>query len=115
MLLNPGDNILVSHRRLFEREHSRYFVGRVDGYEAGIVRAVGFTYLLDPMSGKVIGKDEPRIKLLSIASGTLIVYLLPPEAGPDKAWVMSEVGRLVLTNGEGYTMNLTEDAHAGRV
>ena len=41
MVLKEGDNILVAHRRLFEKDEVRFFVGRVDAYEAGIVKAPG--------------------------------------------------------------------------
>lgn len=115
MLLKSGDNILVAHRRLFEKDQSRFFVGRVEAYDAGIVRATGFTYVLDMMSGRVVGKDEPRTKLLALASGTLIVYLLPAEAGPEAVGIVSELGRLVLSDGKGFTMNLSEVAHGGKV
>ena len=115
MLLKEGDNILVAHRRLFERDQARFFVGRVEGYDAGVVRATGFTYVVDQASGRVIGKDEPRTKLLSLASGTLMVYLLPDWAGPDKVGVVSEAGRLVLTDGKDLLMNLSEAAHGGRL
>ena len=39
MLLEPGDKILVAHRRLFERDVVRFFLGSVDAYERSRRRA----------------------------------------------------------------------------
>ena len=75
MLLQPDDKLLVVHRRLFERDGSRFFVGRVDGYESGIVRLTGFTFVRDPIGGAVSRKSDPRTKLFSLSSGTLLVYV----------------------------------------
>ena len=36
MILNKGAKVLISHRRLYETDHGRYFTGMVDAYEDGI-------------------------------------------------------------------------------
>ena len=77
MLLNEGDKILVAHRRLFARDEARFFLGRVDAYEAGVVKVTGHSYVRDMFAGKMLEKAELRTKLLSLSSGTLMVYLLP--------------------------------------
>jgi hypothetical protein len=35
MILDSGDKILVVHRRLFEADSARYFLGSGDAYESG--------------------------------------------------------------------------------
>jgi hypothetical protein len=45
MMLKEGDKILIAHRRLFEKDDVRFFVGRVDAYEA----ATGHSYVRDIM------------------------------------------------------------------
>jgi hypothetical protein len=42
MLLEPEDKVLVVHRRLFEGDHQRFFVGIVENYEEGIAKVSGF-------------------------------------------------------------------------
>jgi hypothetical protein len=37
MLLKVGDKILVAHRRLYDKDEERFFVGRIEAYEAGVV------------------------------------------------------------------------------
>ena len=115
MLLNEGDKILVAHRRLFEKDEIRFFVGRVDAYEAGVVRVTGHSHVRDAVGGRLIEKDDERTKILSLASGTLIVYLLPDRVALDLLKFVATDGRLVLSDGKGFTMNLTESSHGGHL
>jgi hypothetical protein len=77
MILKEGDKLLVAHRRLFEGDECRFFVGRVDAYEDGVVKATGRTFVRVVTGGRVIEKPEERTKILSLSSGTLMVYQLP--------------------------------------
>src|SRR5262245_37189952 len=77
MILKKSDKVLIVHRRLFENDYSRFFLGTVDAYETGVARVTGFTSLYIPFEGSFFVKDEQRTKIFSISSGTLIVYLLP--------------------------------------
>ena len=115
MLLNEGDKILVSHRRLFEKDSVRFFIGRVEAYEAGLVKATGHSYVRDPLWGQVIEKAEQRTKLLSLSSGTLIVYQLPKALNLDALKFVATESRVCLTDGKDFTMNLTEATHEGQV
>jgi len=45
MILQEGDKIMVVHRRLFENDKARYFIGIVDGYENGIIKVSGHTWI----------------------------------------------------------------------
>ena len=115
MLLNEGDKILVANRRLFEKDEVRFFIGRVDAYEAGVVKATGHSYVRDLMDGGLIEKAEERTKILPLFSGTLLVYLLPAGMKLDTVKFVAEDGGLLLTDGKGFTMNLAEHAHGGHV
>lgn len=115
MLLKEGDKILVAHRRLFDKDEMRFFVGRVDAYEAGVVKVTGHSYVRDLIGGRLIEKAEARTKILSFSSGTLIVYQLPARVELDALMFAAEEGRLLLTDGRGFTMNLAEHPHGGRV
>ena len=114
MLLKEGDKILVAHRRLFEKDESRYFIGRIDAYEAGIVKTTGHSYIRDIMSGGLIEKAEERTKILSVSSGTFLVYQLPDRVTLDALKFVVSDGRLSLTDELEFTMNLAEFPHGGR-
>src|ERR1041384_5861813 len=115
MVLKAGDKILVAHRRLFENDEVRFFVGQVQDYEAGIVEARGHSYVRDVMAGSMIEKAEERTKILSLSSGTLLVYQIPDNVSLDRLRFSATDGRLILSDGSGFTMNLAEHTHAGRV
>ena len=74
MILKTGDPILVSHRRMFEHDDARYFVGQVIACEGELIKAQGYTFVRDLSSGYVIKKDERRTKVLSIASPGFLIY-----------------------------------------
>ena len=109
MLLEAGEKVLVVHRRLFDHDRPRFFVGRVDAYEAGVMRVTGLSYVRDVADGQVAEKREARTKLLSLSSGTLIVYLLPAEAAVESIRFVLDRELLTLSDGQGFTMNLTEN------
>jgi hypothetical protein len=115
MLLRGGEKILVAHRRLFEKDEVRFFVGRVDAYEAGVVKSTGHTYVRDAAGGRVIEKAEERTKILSLASGTLLVYQLPDDVALEALKFVAAEGRVTLTDGKEFMMNLAEHTRDGRV
>jgi len=114
MLLNKGDTVLVANRRLFETDEVRFFIGRVDEYDAGIVKATGRSYVHDVMSGRMIEKADKRTRILSLSSGTSLVYQIPGTVSLEALKFVDEAGRLSLTDEKGFTMNLTERFHEGR-
>ena len=115
MLLNANETIFVAHRRLFEKDSARFFVGRVDSYDAGIVRATGHSYVRDNMSGAVLEKAEERTKLFSVASGTLIFYVLPASVNLSELRFVDDDGRLSLLDGKGFSMNLSDSPRGGQL
>ena len=51
-LLETGDCLLAVHRRLFDRDDNRLFVGAVDAFESGVIRVTGYTFVRDAMAGE---------------------------------------------------------------
>jgi hypothetical protein len=115
MLLRGGEKLLVAHRRLFEKDEVRFFIGRVDAYEAGVIKSTGHTFVRDAAGGRVVEKAEPRTKILSLASGTLLVYQLPDSVVLEELKFESLGGHVTLTDGKAFTMNLAEHTHGGRI
>jgi hypothetical protein len=69
----------------------------------------------DVVSGTVVKDGEARTKILSLASGTLIVYILPEEVSLAAIQFTYEEGQLSATDGKDFTMNLSEFTHGGRL
>ncbi|MCG8404665.1 MAG: hypothetical protein MI923_05645 [Phycisphaerales bacterium] len=116
MILESGDKILVVHRRLFDKDENRYFVGTVEAFESGIARVTGYSFVRDFIGGLVFRKPDPRTKLLSISSGTLLVYVLSKEV-PIEAleFVVSDDGGVTATDGKSLHMNLSEKPRDGHL
>ena len=115
MLLKKGDKILIAHRRLFEHDEVRFFLGEMDDYEVGIVKVRGHSFVHDKTSGSFIKKTDTQVKILSLSSGTLLVYQLPEPVVIDALRFEITNLHLSLTDGKEFTMNLTEHTHGGRV
>ena len=111
MVLKAGNRILVVHRRLFEGDIARFFLGVVDAYEAGLARVTGFTFVREALEGKVLRKPEARTKILSLSSGTLIVYSLPDDLAIENVHIRAGDGKLVLTDGGSFDINLAEHTY----
>ena len=109
-MLREGDKVLVAHRRLFRGDMAHYFVGQVDDCEAGLVKVTGNSYVRDPYTGSMVEKTEPRTKILSLASGTLIIYHLPADTAIEALGFTWAHGRLSASDGRRFTMNLGETA-----
>ena len=113
MILEPGTKVLVSHRRLFEQDHGRFFSGVVEGYERGVARICGHTWVRDGYRGEYSRKSDARTKIISLSSGTVIVYQLPGTVKMDRLRMESENTSLFLRDGSGFEMDLTEGTLRG--
>jgi hypothetical protein len=113
VFLEPGDKVLVVHRRLFEKDRPRFFVGVVEGFNEtnGLLKVAGHSFGL-ARTGGLSKKREPRTKILSLTAGTLIVYQLPQGADLAKTkMTMDQSGSLWLEDGNQLRMDLSE-AHS---
>jgi hypothetical protein len=77
-LLSPGEKIHVMHRRRFEKDVRRHFVGEVESYEQGIARASGYVFVIDDLSKHLfVKRPDRRTKLVPISTGDVIVNIIP--------------------------------------
>lgn len=114
MILNANDNILISHRRMFQHDEARYFLGQVVICEGDLMKVAGFSFVRDQCTGLIVKKNEPRLKVLSIASLGYIIYQLPDDVMIEKVTFQSGNGDAVLMQGTREIMNLSEHTHSGQ-
>ncbi|MHC5209245.1 MAG: hypothetical protein ACYTG2_00830 [Planctomycetota bacterium] len=108
-LLEPGDVVLAVHRRLFDEDPPRFFLGRVEAYTDGVARVAGQTWVFDEYAEKVLVKEGQRKKLLALASGTLIVYQLDREISLEQTEIVYEPdGSIWLTDHHTLRVDLSE-------
>lgn len=107
-MLKQQDLVLVCYRRLFANDENRFFLGQVDGYENGIVKLTGHSFLHDGMTGKMTEKSSLATKIMSISSGSLIVYLLPDNVDINALRFEQQSMKLTLVDDSGFCLDLTE-------
>lgn len=110
MLLNCGDKVLAVHRRLFEGDQSRYYLGEIVAYENGIAKVEGYSWTMEKMHCRIMRKSGLSTKLLALASGTLIVYQLPDGVDPATVEFSTQGSQILLVHGEDTILDLTEAA-----
>ena len=116
MILAPGEKVLISHRRLFESDQPRFFVGVVDSYENGMVRVTGYSWSREHIRGEMVRKNDPRTKIVSVTSGMVIAYALAPTLQLEELRLeASGQHEVFLTNGSDFNMNLTDRLQSTRL
>jgi len=108
MVVNPGDTVLIVHRRLFEKDCTRFFIGIVEEYDAGLIKVTGYTYFQDMMTGHVNRKDDSRTKIVSLASGTVLVYLVKGNPQIEDLHFVHAGSKTKLVDNAKFQMDLTE-------
>ena len=108
-ILKPGEKIHVIHRRRFEKDIRRHFVGTVEAYEAGLMRATGYVFVVDELNQHLFTKrPDRRTKLIPLASGDVIVNVLPEDLDTEQVRYELDGRKLWVTDGNGWRMDVKE-------
>ena len=108
-MLKQGEKLLIDHRRLFDKDPPRFFIGEVEAYETGLAKVKGYTFVKDFLSGNMKKKPDILTKIMSIISGTFIVYQLPVTVLLDSVrFELDQEGALILRDEEGFAMDVGE-------
>ena len=108
MILNKGEKIHVVHRRHFEKDVHRHFVGVVEEYEAGVARATGNVFTVDQTKYTYVRRPEKRTRLIAVSSGELLINILPPSVDLDKIVYHQEKKSVRVTDGSDWHLDLSE-------
>ena len=107
-MLKNNNTLLVCYRRLFQNDEIRFFLGVVDDYESGLVKLTGHSFLRDSITGQMTEKSGQTTKIMSLSSGSLIVYLLPDSVNLETLHFVQQKMRLSLVDNSGFSLDLTE-------
>jgi len=114
MLVQGGAKLLLAHRRLFPEDQPRFFIGTVEAYADGMARVSGYSWVREQLRGDIMRKRDQRTKLVSLASGTLLVYVLPDDVDIESLAIEHGSDQdYVLTDGKGFQMDLSERRQSG--
>jgi len=108
-LLSPGEKIHLMHRRRIEKDVRRHFVGQVEAYEQGMARASGYVFVIDDLNKHLfVKRPDRRTKLVPVASGDVIVNVIPEEVDLERVAYEIKDRTLWVTDGSGWSMDLKE-------
>ncbi len=105
--LRDGDRVVVVDKKLFRDDNTRIFVGVVEEYDGGVVRARGFSYHVNPY--EIAGTEragEERVRVVSLFGDSLF-YLLPREVDISRVQLKRSPKAMVLTDGA-VTLDLSD-------
>ena len=108
-ILSSGEKIHVMHRRRFEKDVRRHFVGEVEGYELGVARASGYVFVIDDLSKHLfVKRPDRRTKFVPINSGDVIVNVIPGTVDLERVTYELKDRSLLVTDGTAWSMDVKE-------
>jgi len=109
MILETSNKVMIVHRRLYENDQARIFIGTVDGYDNALIKVRGYSWVRNQYGGNYVKKKEERTKIISLSSGTLIVYQLDNSVNVDSVEIETGAkGESVVKDNQGFEMDLSE-------
>jgi len=103
-----GDKVHIVTRRRFHDDVRRHFVGVVEAVSGAASRVHGYTFVHNEGSGEFEKRPTPRVRIFGLAGGLQIVNVLPPTFDVSTARYEVRDGRLVVTDGSEYALDLNE-------
>ena len=107
-ILAPGEKIHVIHRRRFDQEPHRHFVGVVNDYLEGVLRMTGHVYAVDTMTYQFIRRPEQRTRVVSVVSGEVIVNVIPVSVDLSKITYRQEGSAVRVSDGSDWHLDISE-------
>jgi hypothetical protein len=115
MLLEAGNKLLISHRRLFQHDAPRFFIGEVQAWEEGIAKVSGYSFVRDIPTSRILKKADRRTKLVPVASQAYIVYQLPDDVDLETVSFDWSRDGLRMMSDQTVLMDLVEFPQKGKI
>jgi hypothetical protein len=108
VVLAVGEKVHVVTRRAFPEDVRRHFAGAVLACSGGVVKLQGYAFVLRGATNEYIKCSEKRVRVMSLTDGCNIINVLPEAVSLDSLVYQFSSGKLNLTDGAGYELELTE-------
>ena len=105
--ISVGEGVIVITRRAFPEDERRHFIGRVTACTGSLIRVDGHAWIANSI-GNFERRHELRTRLFSLATGGEIVLVVPSDVEVDRLRYNSGQGRLVITDGSDYAIDISE-------
>ena len=110
MILQKGEKIHVIHRRHFDKDPHRHFIGVVDACENGLARVTGHIFTVDTVKYEFFRRPEPRTRIVPLASGDVIINIVPTSVDLEKVTYKAEKKSVRVTDGSDWHMDISDFA-----
>lgn len=109
MLIEVGEKVHVIERRLFETDVRRHFCGEVERCEDDAMRVRGYVFTFDSSLSQYVRSDGERVRIIPLAGSGFIINVIPGDTQvEDVAYVVSDDGRLIVTDGGHFSLDINE-------
>ena len=108
MILQKGEKIHIIHRRHFEKDPHRHFLGVVDAYENGLARVTGHIYTVDNVKFNFYRRPDQRTRIVALNSGDLLINIVPSSVDLDKVVYRQEKKSVRVTDGGEWFMDISD-------
>ena len=110
MILETGEKVHIIERRYFMEDLRRHFVGEIIKCTEYTIRVKGYAWVFDAVKG-FVSKPEVRERVMPLAA-RLTINIIPKEVRlEDIKYISSRNKGLVVTDGEKFSLNITEFAN----
>ena len=112
MVIEVGEKVHVITRRNFKEDLRRHFAGEVTAVGNGQMRVQGYAFVFNAATLEYRRRPELRTRIFGFTDAQLIVIVLPQDVRIDKLHYHTYDGRLVVTDGSGFSLDINEFSHA---
>jgi hypothetical protein len=107
-VLGVGEKVHVVTRRAFPEDVRRHFVGSVQAISEDAAKLEGYAFVLRGATNEYERRPEKRVRVVSLSDAANIVNVLPESVDLDGLTYTFSSGKLLMTDGAGYELELTE-------
>lgn len=111
-LLEPGEKVHVIERRAFDGDVRRHFVGEVEAAGDSVVRAVGYTFVFNSMTGNFDRREPARTRIVPLTAAGVVVYVIPRDVDPRAVRYEWTAGNRLIVRAGSWEVFLDEFATA---
>jgi hypothetical protein len=111
-VISEGESVVIISRRLFPDDVRRHFIGTVLANDEVLIRVQGHAWIANSI-GRFEQRQDERVRVISMAHGGDIVLVVPAHIDIGRLRYVSASGRLTVTDGSGYVLDISEFGVAG--
>lgn len=107
-VLSVGDKLHIMTRRLFADDVHPHFACEISAISGPIFRARGYSFVFDSGTNSYVKHPQVRTRLFSLSNAGHIINVIPQEVDLDSLEYRITEGRLAVTDGLGFSLEINE-------